>query len=797
MYMQYGVELYPYKRIGANSKEENNKKAFNAQLIFKSILCFLISFLISRVILINNTAPFGVAFLISMLVYKKDKLLLISGCGSVLGYLSLYNSLIQDKGIYFIMIATIVALGYFFENIPIKSQRNIIFSFIFAELILYKVLISKMMFGISLFSAITEMICIIPLHLIFDYSISCFKSYKTKHVFLSEELISMAIMIAIIIAGIGDLEIYSISIRNVLALILILIVAYVDGSSIGATVGVAVGIIVGMSSKNMPMYISIYSLSGLITGMFNESGKWISGLAYMIAVSILMVYSSSKNFKIIELLLSCIVFLLIPNKIYNKLALELNSDLKRNSMDVGYVKRFKDILVNRLNILTDVFYNMSSILNDLVDNEKLMMKDKSSALVEDLADRVCSNCNMNFICWKRELNYTYGAFVELIESYQEGKNYIPNEIERKCVKKTAIMKNTEQIISNYLIEEVWKNRLSEGRELISSHINSMAVSIDELVDEFNLNLKFDPVIEKKVRRVLDKNRVKYDDLFCMENKKNRIRIILSMKACGGTQRCVKEILPLINEAVGKSMCVADDGCNIDIKEGSCNVIFDETPKYYVSSSVSRKSKDGEALNGDSYIFDKLSDGTYMTIISDGMGSGSEAGRESQAVIDLIEKFTNAGFSKSTAINTVNSIMSLKFSEDEKFSTVDLLSIDLYSGEVEFMKVGAAASFIKSGNKVSYINSKSLPIGVLDEVDIDFSKKKVKNGDMIIMLSDGMLDYSNDSVGKIEWVVDYLENIESVNPKEVAEGMLNKAIELSDGKVKDDMTVIISKIYNLY
>jgi Serine phosphatase RsbU, regulator of sigma subunit len=100
-------------------------------------------------------------------------------------------------------------------------------------------------------------------------------------------------------------------------------------------------------------------------------------------------------------------------------------------------------------------------------------------------------------------------------------------------------------------------------------------------------------------------------------------------------------------------------------------------------------------------------------------------KKDKASIELIEKLTQAGLSKRTAINTVNSIMSLKFSEDEKFSTLDLSSIDLYTGEVGFMKVGAVASFIKSGSKVEIIKSKSLPIGVLDKVDIDIVNKKVK------------------------------------------------------------------------
>lgn len=209
------------------------------------------------------------------------------------------------------------------------------------------------------------------------------------------------------------------------------------------------------------------------------------------------------------------------------------------------------------------------------------------------------------------------------------------------------------------------------------------------------------------------------------------------------------------------------------------------------------AKDGEQCNGDSYSFGKLQSGSYMTIISDGMGSGPQAVQESSAVVELIERFAQSGFSKITAINTINSIMSIKFSQDEKFSTVDLSNIDLYEGKIDFMKVGAVASFIKRGTEVYTIKSKTLPIGVLDKVDIDIETRDLKNGDIIVMVSDGVLDYESSSAGKVEWVVEFLKNTTLNNPKEISEELIENAKKLSKGKVKDDMTAIVQKVYSLY
>jgi len=125
------------------------------------------------------------------------------------------------------------------------------------------------------------------------------------------------------------------------------------------------------------------------------------------------------------------------------------------------------------------------------------------------------------------------------------------------------------------------------------------------------------------------------------------------------------------------------------------------------------------------------------------------------------------------------------------------SIDLYNGDVDFIKVGAVASFIKTPSEVIVIKSRTLPMGVLDKVDIDVFKKRVKNGDFIIMLSDGILDYDNEVAGREEWMVDFLKNNDYSSPNELCSEILSKTMELSGGKVRDDMTVIVEKVYSLY
>lgn len=795
--MQYNSEVYTYQRVKKGDKECGNRKYLLNNIDTKVVLCFICAFLTSRVLMINDTAPFGIAFLICILFSQDVVNKLIAAAGTILGYVTLFNDM-KNFYVYVIAAVTVTFFSLILKKLSRKKQAIIYFMLVFCVLAVTKVIYAGITVNVSVFTSCLEMLCIIPTYFIIDFSITCFQSISTKHLFSSEEIISMAITISIVIAGTWGITIYGISLRNIIAIFCTLTISYISGAAIGAASGVAMGAIVGMPSNSMPVYISIFGICGLVGGIFKCSGKWISGITFLITFSILFMYEKNiRVFNIMEQFVAGGIFYMIPGKILSKLEIELNFEKKQDSINGDYINKVKNMMVERLDNFSDVLFSMAGILNNLSDNDKLALKTKSSALVENLADRVCNSCNMKNICWKRELYFTYAAFEELISNYQDNKTIVPNEIDRKCIRRNALIKNTEEIVNNYVINEMWRIRLSEGREILSNQISNMANTVIEIQKEFSTGIRFNSSAEKSISNVLNKTEMQFSDIMCLNDKNDRLIVKVSMKACGGRQVCVKNILPLINEVTERCMCICDDGCKIDPVTNLCTVTFEETPKYHVATYVSRMSKEGEKENGDSYSFGKLIDGTYMVIVSDGMGAGADAGHESKAAIELIEKFTASGLSKITAINSVNSIMSLKFSEDEKFSTVDLCSIDLYSGNVKFMKVGAVASFIKHKNRVEIINSKTLPIGVLDKVDIEIKDKRVQDGDIILMVSDGIIDYDNENAGKFDWIVDYLKNSNSSNPKELVDGLVKKSIELGGGKAKDDMTAVVSKIYSLY
>ena len=204
------------------------------------------------------------------------------------------------------------------------------------------------------------------------------------------------------------------------------------------------------------------------------------------------------------------------------------------------------------------------------------------------------------------------------------------------------------------------------------------------------------------------------------------------------------------------------------------------------------SKNGEAISGDNFSCVDLAEGRYLMGIVDGMGSGEKANEESEEVIDLLEELIRTGFDEAAALSMVNAVLSSS-EEAAKSTAVDLALADLYTGTCNFLKSGAAATFIRRNHWVEVLKSTSLPIGILPEPDCECAAKKLYDGDYIVMLSDGVLE-AIEGEEKEEELGRVLMDMTLQNPKEMAEYILEYAINRAGGIPRDDMTVLVTGIW---
>ncbi len=180
-----------------------------------------------------------------------------------------------------------------------------------------------------------------------------------------------------------------------------------------------------------------------------------------------------------------------------------------------------------------------------------------------------------------------------------------------------------------------------------------------------------------------------------------------------------------------------------------------------------------------------------------MGVGSKAADESRAVISLLENFLEAGFDLDITISSINSTLLLR-SQDEIFATVDLCLLDLISGNADFVKIGAVSTFIKRRDCVEVIKASSLPIGILDNVQPEAAALKLRDEDMVIMITDGVLDNTNKGKEAEEWLVNVINSMDTRNPQEMADYIMESVLKLEtvdkDKPFGDDMTIMVTRVW---
>lgn len=797
--MQYGADIKSFVKnnqkrkvaVAAAHKEEH---------YLRFILVAIAGMLISRVSIdinysfIETLAPLGIVYVLAMslLNIREGAIALI---GSVIGYMTL-GTKIEEMPLYVVM-AIFAFLVTFMIGNKFKG-RALWASFIMSFIVVsgFGILIMKNdLFGTLVVAGITTASIIFAYYII-SYGIKCLDDFRTQHYFNNDEIISIELFISLIIVGIGSVSVFEVNIRDLVGVFFVLFVSFIGKGNLGATIGVILGAVFGMITGELTFYLAVFTISSLVATIFRETGRVISYISFNLTFILISLYLKSFDYYLLaELLIGSTAFLFIPKKIIETFKIEFDNDSKKDEYNQRHFNKMKNELSNRLVDFSEVLNTMGITLNTMVENEKLVDQNKAEALIDNLADRVCKNCDYKTTCWKREMHETYSSFRELIQSYEEGECIFPELLSKKCLKENTLIKATEEIVSKHIADEMLKIRLGEGRRLLSGHIKNMSSTISEIVQDFSREVVLSVDVERAIRKALLKNNKEFNDIIAYSDKEGRLNVKIEMEACSGTKSCVKNILPIINKTVGKNMSVCDE-CQIDPETKLCEMHIEEATKYHVTSAVSLCSKDGEKFTGDSYSFGKTKDGNHMVLLCDGMGTGPRAGAESKIAIEMVEKFSEVGFSERTAIDTVNSIMSIKFSEEEKFSTLDLQKINLYDGKVKFMKVGAMESFIKRGRKIKIIDSKTLPFGVVDTPDVDEIDVQLKGGDFVVTISDGILDLFKTGDLSNAWLVELLENSSSKNPNDLANEILASAKELTGGKAKDDMTVVVSKIYNL-
>ena len=337
---------------------------------------------------------------------------------------------------------------------------------------------------------------------------------------------------------------------------------------------------------------------------------------------------------------------------------------------------------------------------------------------------------------------------------------------------------------------IYKNKLRESRKVIATQLLEMSKILGESVDDaydlhgitgeqmsmLTLKLKEAGVVLKRAVR--------------LDNRRGISEIIVTIKARKGKCVALREVAKIISLVFDKDIEILREkrrvvGCDMETYR------FKEKPNFYVLHGLAKKSY--EEVSGDNYAVVPLDSGQTLLGISDGMGTGIRAYKDSEMVIELIENLMTSGFCEEATLKLVNTLFALEENELSP-ATVDMSIIDMYSGVCDFLKLGAAATYVKRENWVECLRSTSPPLSGEAALDIESATKKLYDGDFVIMMSDGMVEAAaklkkEDEIGEI------ILNAKAGKPQDMADKILEEAMKMFGDEGEDDMTVFVAGIWN--
>lgn len=743
----------------------------------KPALTFVFGFVISSASLFEGMSPFGVA----LVAAAPRKYLIQTAIGSCLAYL--LPGIIGGSMKYFVAILAVAGIKIFFTKLDDIESKVI-----WIPAISFVIMMSLSMFmmqsqEINLYTIAFSLAEAIISGSVSYFFITVFILYDKGITAISEkkDMISVAMFICVSLMALTKFEIKGYSIGRIVAIVIILICAYKGGAGFGSMAGVLAGVSIGISDPNLLYVTATYAFAGLISGLFASFDRLFVAICFVVINGMVAIVSSQDSTMIkalFEVMGASVLFMLLPQKLL--LAFNFGKVFDGVGSKGKYDNR--DIAVNKLSFASSAMKDVSEAVE--VVSEKLSERDNNdiSSIFLDASHIVCKRCGLKNFCWEKSYQSTMSAMNDIINVLRVNgkvvKEDFPTHFTQKCVQMPELV---EQINRNYYkfnSKENAKRRISEIRSIVAEQFQGMSEYLLQLSREFEEAYNVDMSAANKIRNYFERFNVMPTSVNCVLDRYMRMSVEITIPTDEIRSVNKKRICIDLSELCDKIF----DLPSVDSAGRITKISLCEKASYTVDFGTYQMAYGEGKFCGDTT--DSFLDlkGMAHMILSDGMGSGPNAAVDSAMASSLSTRLIKAGFNFESALKMVNSALLVK-SVDESLATVDITTIDLYSGSVMIIKAGAAPTFIRRSGKAFMIEGDSLPIGILKGVELFKKSTTLKENDIILMVSDGVT-YTGE-----EWVLSEIENYTGDNMDELSERICDQAKKRRIDGHDDDVTAM--------
>ena len=318
------------------------------------------------------------------------------------------------------------------------------------------------------------------------------------------------------------------------------------------------------------------------------------------------------------------------------------------------------------------------------------------------------------------------------------------------------------------------------RDMLVTHLMAMAGAARRYALLSTGDSWWDDMSGRRLRKALSELAFPAS-LMYVRRVQGHVRAAYSLRYVTGAKKQAEELCELTAKTLDAPMRVVS--CDDD------RVTLAEKPLLSIESGIAAQGCE-HGSNGDTAWAGELQDGRWLAALSDGMGHGEQAAKESGQTVELLRLCLDAGYTRAQTLTAVNGMMLLA-GRGERFSTVDLITIDLWTGQATLDKLGAAASWIFQGGALTCVTGDALPLGILETVESRSSMVRLREDDEVILMTDGVEDAFPNRAALEDAIRAALGESTA---KEAATALLDSAARAAGGEPRaDDQSVVVLRV----
>ncbi len=607
------------------------------------------------------------------------------------------------------------------------------------------------------------------------------KGFKFKLDF--EEIFAVGIMTAIL--GLGICNAFSPFIYKSICVFLILSACFIFRRGLGSIFAsvFAIGLAIYYNDIN---YVSIFLVYGIFSECFIGVSRYLSAIFIVLCDYLLQVafsiYDSYTYLHFISVAVGSVCFSVLPTQILSSFKDKLYA-FREKQLVKQSINRNRSVLSNKLFDLSSVFLDIANSFN-LLKKQSISEDGAKTIMQKEILSSVCRQC-MNYDKCKRNERAIGNALSSLLDiGFAKGKLSLidlPSELTTTCIHPNNILFGLNKMLADYRAKLIENANLGVGRDLIASQALGISEILRSLALESGQLLKFNNKLEKQLTNNLFKAGFIITELLIYgESDRLSVSMVVAMK-----EYSFLELQNVVSKTLGVKMTIDD---KTSISEEKEYITLRKSDKYDAVFGIAKATKDGSEKSGDTHSMTRIACDKFLVALSDGMGSGTDAENVSSTSLSLIESFYKSGLDDHLILDTVNKLLSIN--TEDYFTALDISIINLKNCTASFIKFGSPYGFIINDNGIKIVEGNTLPLGIIDGIKPSIATTELGDGDMVLLVTDGISDAFDNSGEMIE----FLRTLPAKNPQSLADDILKHAISLNDGKIKDDMTALAVRVY---